>query len=294
MTPPVPQGGTPFERLVDLMRILRGEGGCPWDREQTHLSLTPYVIEEAYEVVECIEEGALPKLREELGDLLLQVVFHAQLATEEGLFTADDVAEAIIQKMLRRHPHVFGETAVADSAGVLRQWEQIKQQERREKAAGDEPAPFVSLLQGIPRGLPALLAAERVSSRAAEVGFEFEAPEQALAKVHEEIGEALEAWRSGDPERARDEMGDVLFAVANLCRMMGILSEDALRRTVGRFTQRFGHIERTAHDRGGRVADLGLEEMLRLWEESKSRAGKDAAVATPASSENPPGGPGST
>lgn len=260
------------------MGILRSDGGCPWDREQTHLSLTPYLIEEAYEVLECIEDGTLSKLREELGDLLLQIVFHAQLAREAGLFQMDDVAEAIVQKMVRRHPHVFGDSTVSDSSDVLRQWEQIKQRERSESVQGDDARPFVSLMHGIPRHLPALLAAERVADRAAEVGFEFETPERALAKVHEETQEALEAWRSGDKEHARDEMGDVLFAVANLCRMMGILSEDALRRTVGRFVQRFGHIEEVAHERGAAVSDLPLDEMLGLWEESKSHAGKDPAV----------------
>ncbi len=279
----LPQGATPFARLVDLMAILRSEHGCPWDREQTHQTLTPYLIEEAYEVLETIEElapdsqdapdphdAAWGKFRDELGDLLLQVVFHAQLAREAAHFTIDDVATAIVEKMVRRHPHVFADAVANDSGEVLSQWEQLKAREKAEKLGGSKGnQPRVSLLDGIPRQLPALLAAERISMRAAEVGFRWDDPETALAKIHEEVGEALAAWKSGNKDEARDEMGDVLFAVANLCREMGIISEDALRGTNDKFKSRFAHIEAVAAGRGVGVKDLQRDEMLRLWEESK-------------------------
>jgi len=262
----VPQGATPFDRLVDLMAILRSENGCPWDREQTHQSLTPYLIEEAYEALECIEAGDVEKLRGELGDLLLQIVFHAQLATEVGQFTAQDVAQAIVDKMIRRHPHVFGDKKVETADGVRQQWEQIKQ---REKSTAGE---LISLLDGIPKHLPALLAAARMTGRASEVGFRWDDPADALEKVREECDEALEAYRRGDHAATREELGDMLFAVANACRMMDVISEDALRHANRKFVGRFGHIEKAASDRGVSVSDLGVDELERLWEESKQAA----------------------
>jgi MazG family protein len=269
----LPKGATAFERLVDLMAILRAN--CPWDKKQTHQSLTPYLIEEAYEVLESIETAGPDfdrKLREELGDLLLQVVFHAQLAREEGRFTIDDVAEGIVEKMVRRHPHVFSDVEADTPDQVRRNWEEIK---AREKGAGLKKR--VSLMEGIPRHLPALLAAERVASRAADVGFEWEAAEGALAKIGEEAREALEAWQAGDHGHAREEMGDVLFACANLCRMMGVISEDALRHTTAKFVRRFGYIEARAAESGRVVSEMASDEMDRLWEESKSAPPKDGA-----------------
>ena len=265
---PHPRGATPFERLVDLMTTLRRS--CPWDRKQTHQSLTPYLIEEAYEVLESIEGGAdTPdfdrKLREELGDLLLQVVFHAELAREGGRFTIDDVADGIVDKMVRRHPHVFGDVSAETPDQVRRNWEEIK---AREKGAAAEKR--VSLMEGIPRHLPALLAAERVAGRAADVGFRWETPEEALAKIAEEADEALTAWKQGDHGHAREEMGDVLFACANLCRVMGVISEDALRHTTVKFVRRFSHIEQQAAASGRVVSDLSLTEMHVHWEESKN------------------------
>lgn len=279
------------------MATLRGENGCPWDREQTHQSLTPYLIEEAYETLECIEDRSMARLGEELGDLLLQIVFHAQLAREAGHFDVQDVAAGIVAKMVRRHPHVFGDSDAGTPGEVLRQWEQIKLQEKKSLAAAaasdasgeaqhgaaaaeDSGAPFVSLLDGIPRHLPALLAAERMSGRAAEVGFKWDDPGDALEKVHEECLEALEAWRNGDHAHTREEMGDVLFAVANACRMMGIISEDALRQTNAKFARRFQHIEREAARRGIPVSDLETPEQLMLWEDSKSEARSPGAPDT--------------
>lgn len=265
---PPPRGETPFARLVDLMTTLRAN--CPWDRKQTHASLTPYLIEEAYEVLECIEGGSASpdfdrRLREELGDLLLQVVFHAELAREGGRFTIDDVAQGIVDKMVRRHPHVYGDASADSPEAVRRNWEEIK---AREKGAAREKP--VSLMDGIPRHLPALLAAERVAGRAADVGFKWEDPRSALAKIAEEAGEALTAWERGDHAHARDEMGDVLFACANLCRVMGVVSEDALRQTTRKFVTRFSHIEATAAARGHAVSHFDLAEMESLWEESKN------------------------
>lgn len=265
---PQPRGNTGFERLVDLMVTLRAH--CPWDRKQTHQSLTPYLIEEAYEVLESIESGAdAPdfdrKLAEELGDLLLQVVFHAELAREAGRFTIDDVANGIVDKMVRRHPHVFGDATADTPDQVLRSWEEIK---AREKGATQERR--VSLMEGIPRHLPALLAAERVAGRAANVGFRWDTPEEALDKIAEEAQEALTAWKQGDHAHAREEMGDVLFACANLCRVMGVISEDALRHTTAKFVHRFSHIEQQAAASGRVVSDLSLGEMHVHWEESKN------------------------
>lgn len=265
---PHPRGATGFERLVDLMTTLRAH--CPWDRKQTHQSLTPYLIEEAYEVLESIESDAdAPdfdrKLREELGDLLLQVVFHAELAREGGRFTIDDVANGIVDKMVRRHPHVFGDVTAETPDQVRRNWEEIK---AREKGATQEKR--VSLMEGIPRHLPALLAAERVAGRAADVGFRWDTPEEALDKIAEEAQEALTAWKQGDHAHAREEMGDVLFACANLCRVMGVISEDALRHTTAKFVRRFSHIEQQAAASGRVVSDLSLAEMHVHWEESKN------------------------
>jgi uncharacterized protein YabN with tetrapyrrole methylase and pyrophosphatase domain len=285
------------------MATLRSEQGCPWDREQTHESLTPYLIEEAYETLECIEEGSMSHLREELGDLLLQVVFHAQLARERGDFGIDEVCQGIVDKMVRRHPHVFGDSSVDTASGVLTQWEQIKQQEKAAKlqaapasqvsplgqlaagdgadagaeggpehglAAAESPEPFVSLLDGMPRQLPALLAAERLSGRAAEVGFRWDAPHQALDKVAEELAEVLEAHRQGEPSRIREELGDLLFATANACRMLGVIAEDALREANQKFRKRFLHLEKTARRRGVSMPDIPRDEQLLLWVEAKN------------------------
>jgi tetrapyrrole methylase family protein/MazG family protein len=263
----LPAGDTPFERLVDLMAILRGPDGCPWDREQTHQTLTRYLVEESYEVLETIEDGDLSKLREELGDLLLQVVFHAQLARESGHFDVHDVSSGIVEKMVRRHPHVFAESDVQTAGQVVQQWEEIKLREKTERKTADQP---VSLMEGIPRHLPALLAAERMTSRAAEVGFTWDDPAVALDKVQEECQEALEAFRAGDHQATREEMGDLLFAVANACRMMGVMSEDALRQANKKFVTRFSYIERAAADKQLPVSELGIAALLDLWEESKS------------------------
>lgn len=241
----------PFEQLVAIMAELRSEHGCPWDREQTHLSLTRYLEEEAYEAVEAIEALDFERMREELGDVMLQIVFHAQLAQEQGRFDADGVCRAIIEKMIRRHPHVFGEAAALGTSGeVLQRWEQIKLEE---KGASRRE----SLLDGIPKALPALLQAERVQGRAADVGFDWPDLPAALAKVSEELEEVRSASSHAEAE---EEIGDLLFATVSAARKLGVNPETALRRTLRKFTDRFRALEAQ-----GPVSGLSPEEMLSRW-----------------------------
>lgn len=256
----MPGPGELFERLCDIMHRLRAPGGCPWDREQTHSSLIKYLIEESYEVAESIEQQNDPELTKELGDVLLQVVFHAEIAAEEHRFTISDVIEAICAKMIHRHPHVFGDATVKDSEAVLRQWESIKKVERGEGA---------SILDGIPAALPALLRAERLQSRASKVGFDWENASQVLAKIREELGEVEEVLETSR-EKLREELGDLLFAVANLARFLKIDPEQALQDCNRKFQQRFQHIETTLVSRGSNVEQAGLAEMDALWEEAKT------------------------
>ena len=254
------ESGKRFERLCEIMHRLRSPGGCPWDREQTHSSLIKYLIEESYEVAESIQLGDDLELQKELGDVLLQVVFHAEIASEENRFTIDDVIEAINAKMIQRHPHVFGDAKVDDSEGVLRQWESIKKQER---GAGS------SILDGIPAALPALLRAERLQARASKVGFDWENPSQVFEKIREELGELDEALGE-TREKITEELGDLLFAVANLARFLKIDPEQALQDCNRKFQQRFRHIETTLVSRGSSVEQAGLAEMDALWEEAKT------------------------
>lgn len=272
----------PLDPLVDVMARLRGPDGCPWDREQDHLSLRPFMIEEAYEAVDAIESGDADRLVEELGDVLLQVVFHSRLGEEAGRFTIDDVIRTVTDKMIRRHPHVFGDAVATDSATVLRNWEAIK---KSEAPGGDEGAP--SLLDGTPRHLPALLEAEQVQARAARVGFEWPDVAGALAKVQEEWQEVEEARKSGDSRRLHEEWGDLLFALVNVARYLNINSELALRETTARFRRRFAHVEAGARAQGRPLASLTLEEMDALWDEAKGQAGREAEPSDPASPRDP-------
>ncbi len=259
----MPGSGELFERLCEIMHRLRSPGGCPWDREQTHSSLIKYLIEESYEVAESIQMGDDLELRKELGDVLLQVVFHAEIAAAENRFTIDDVIEAINAKMIQRHPHVFGNARVDDSEGVLRQWESIKKEERGEGS---------SILDGIPVALPALLRAERLQTRASKVGFDWENPSQVLDKIREELNE-LEEVLNKSKEKVTEELGDLLFAVANLARFLKIDPEQALQDCNRKFLQRFRHIETTLRSRGSSVEHAGLAEMDALWEEAKTATG---------------------
>jgi len=263
--PPPASSPADFGALVAVMARLRDpEGGCPWDLAQTPLTLRKYVIEEAYEVVEAIESGVPSKLAEELGDLLLQVVFHAQFAQEAGDFDAGDVTRAIVEKLVRRHPHVFGTVSVSGEEEVLKNWEQIK---RGEPGYEDR----VGVLDGIPPALPALMRALEVSKRVVKVGFEWPTVGEVLDKVEEEIRELRAEIARGETARAADELGDLLFTLVNVARHLKIDPEDALRRMTLRFAARFRRIEQHASDAGRAVSDLSLEEMEAAWQAAKGR-----------------------
>ncbi|WP_211331980.1 nucleoside triphosphate pyrophosphohydrolase [Inmirania thermothiophila] len=251
-----------MRRLIDLMARLRDpERGCPWDRAQTFATIAPYTIEEAYEVADAIARGDLGALREELGDLLFQVVFHARMAEEQGAFDLRAVIDGLVAKMRRRHPHVFGDASVDDAAAQSRHWEAIKAAER---GAAD------SALDGIALALPALVRAAKVQRRAARVGFDWDAPEAVLEKVREETAELAAELAARDRARLADELGDLLFAAVNLARHLGVDAEDALRRATARFEARFRTMERLAAARGTALAALDAEALEALWAEAKA------------------------
>jgi len=264
-----------FSELVDLMARLRAPGGCPWDREQDHQSLKPYLLEEAYEVLEAIDRGSDEKLCDELGDLLLQIVFHAQIGSEEGQFDIAAVCRGISGKLLNRHPHVFGDAHVRDSDEVIDNWERIK---RAEPLNEDR----VSILDGVPKALPALQKATKVQKRVAKVGFDWDDHHGPADKVHEELEEVQAAVESGDPERLVAEIGDLLFAVVNLARRLGVDSEDALHLAVARFGERFRLMEQRAEAEGIEMQGLSLAELDRLWDAAKAEL--QASPPTPLSS----------
>lgn len=248
-----------FHQLVEVMRALRSEGGCPWDREQTHLTLKPYLIEEAYEVLDAVDREDDEELKKELGDLLLQVVFHARIAEEEGRFDIDQVACAIVEKLKRRHPHVFGNVEVSGSEQVLKNWEDIKNREGRR-----------SVLDGVPGALPALLKARRVQEKVSRVGFDWQDPAGALEKVCEEIDELKEAVQRGGGSDVEEELGDVLFSLVNVSRFLRVDAEEALRNTIHKFMRRFQYIEEQVAGKGDRLLkEYSLEELDSLWEKSK-------------------------
>jgi MazG family protein len=249
-----------FDELLAIMARLRGPGGCPWDREQTHRSIRKYVIEEAYEVAEAIDHDQPAELCAELGDLLLQVVVHAEMAQEAGRFTIDDVCRGIVDKMRRRHPHVFGDVAVDGAADVVRNWEAIKQRERGADA---------SVIDGVPRALPALQRAERIGEKAARVGFDWPDVAGVLRKVDEERAELAEAMQSGDRGRIADELGDLLLATANLARKLDLEPEQALGAAVDRFSDRFRQMESSARRDGEPLQELSADELDRRWERAK-------------------------
>lgn len=277
--------GKEFDELVQLMARLRAPDGCPWDRKQTHASLKPYLLEETYEVLETIDEGDVLNLKEELGDLLLQIVFHAQIGTETGTFTIQEVITLLADKLVRRHPHVFGQagegTEPLDAEQVYSRWEEIKRAER------NQPGREGSALDGVPKNLPALLRAYQVQGRASRVGFDWPHTsagfEQLCGKIDEEVMELRQARadredstnRDGQAQRdarVEEELGDVLFSLVNLARSLKVNPEDALRKAVNRFTTRFQYIESQAAGSGRKFADMSLSEMDRLWEEAKSQS----------------------
>ena len=247
-----------FARLIEIVKKLRGPGGCKWDRAQTHKSLVPYMTEELYEVIEAIEEDDMRKLKEELGDLLLHVVFQADLAEEEGHFTLADSIETISSKLVRRHPHVFAGLKVGSVSEIKKNWEEIKLREGRQ-----------SLLEGIPKNLPALLLARRVQQRASEVGFDWERVPSVIEKLEEEFLELKNAIESREQNRIRDELGDLLFTVVNLSRFLDIDPEDALRHTIKKFINRFKLVEEELRKKGKKLEEATLSEMDRLWNEIK-------------------------
>ena len=251
----------PLDRLLAIMARLRDPAdGCAWDIEQTFATIAPYTVEEAYEVADAIERNDLADLKDELGDLLLQVVFHARMAEEQGAFSFEDVATAINDKMVRRHPHVFAEETYASLAHQKEGWETLKAAERQAKGLG------ASLLDDVPVGLPGLTRAVKLSKRAAKVGFVWPTVQDVVKKLHEEVGEMLAEIEAGDLEKAREEIGDVLFVVANLARTLDVDPEDAVRYTNAKFVRRFQYIEQRLAERGKTPDDSDLAEMDALWD----------------------------
>jgi MazG family protein len=266
-----------FTDLVALMTKLRSPEGCPWDREQTYATLAPMLLEEAYEAFEAVEaarEGHPSELRDELGDMLFQIVFYAQVASERGDFKIDDVTDAVHAKMVRRHPHVFGDASAETSTDVLRSWEAIKAEEK--KAKQSDGAKPISILDGVSTKVPALMEAHQLSTKAARVGFDWEKIEDIFAKVQEEIQELLDAIKihadsksEADHTRVREEIGDLLFAVTNIARHLHVEPEAALKLTNRKFRQRFGHIEDRLQARDQNFTSATLEQLESLWQEAK-------------------------
>jgi len=281
--------GERFDALVKIMERLRADGGCPWDREQTRQSLKPFLIEEAYEVVEAIDDGDPKQLLEELGDLLFQVVFHAQVAAERGEFTIGQVLAASADKMVRRHPHVFSDGTASTAGEVLEQWEKLKREERDAVAAVPGSA-----LDGVPKELPALLRAQRLQDKASRAGFDWPEISGVIAKVQEELDELNAAIQGSAPdepvlsgvegavtstgsvrslseiEGVELELGDLLFSLVNMARFLNLSAEDALRKSIGRFSARFRYMEQTIERGGRRLKEASPEEMNSLWEEAKA------------------------
>jgi MazG family protein len=261
--------GERFQQLVELMARLRGPGGCPWDREQTFDTIKPYTLEETYEVLDAIDRRDWNGVAEELGDFLLQAVFYAQMAEEQGLFGIGDSLDAINRKLIRRHPHVFGEETAESAGDVKRIWGEIKAGEK--KGRGKDHA---GLLDSVPRAMSALVEAQQIASRAAGVGFDWENPEQVIEKLHEELAELNEARReaASDPGKTAElesELGDMLFVVVNLARFVKVDPEQALRKTNAKFRERFGYIEQRLRERGRKAEEANMAELEELWQEAK-------------------------
>ena len=253
-------------KLKDIASDLRAENGCAWDRKQTFSSLKPYLIEEAYEVYDAIDNNDPEHLKEELGDLLYQIYAHSQIASEMDLFDIDDVADGIVSKLIRRHPHVFGDENITDPEKVKERWEVIKKTEK----SGRE-----SILDGIPSHLPALVKAHRVQEKISHVGFDWEKPEDAAAKIDEELAEFREAMASGVKEKITEEAGDVLFSIVNVMRLAGIDSEDALRKTIDKFINRFKYLEKQSEKNGRSIKKMNIDEMEELWQQAKAALARD-------------------
>lgn len=264
--------GENFVQLVELMRRLRAPGGCPWDREQTFDSIKPYMLEEAYEVAEAIDNRDFKELREELGDLLLQVVFFSEMASNEAHFTIDDVVQAISDKLIRRHPHVFGDDSLGTGDQVKRRWAELKEEEKKQAAAaaGKTYEARKSVLDGVSKGTPSLMEAYQLTDRAAFVGFDWPNAEEIIQKMEEEIAELRDAQESGDMQHAADEVGDLLFTAVNLARGMKLEPESLLRKANRKFRTRFQWIEAKLAEQARKPQDASLAEMEELWQQAKA------------------------
>lgn len=251
-----------FDELVALMKMLRGPNGCPWDRKQTLATLKPFIVEESYEVVDAIDRNDRRALAEELGDFLLQAVFVAEIAREEGSFDIDDVITAIHDKLVRRHPHVFGDVQAKDAEQVLVNWEKLKNEERK--------AENKSVLAGVPQSLPALLKASRLTEKASRVGFDWRRADDVFPKIEEEVGELREAVAENDEQKIHDEIGDLLFTIANIARKLGVNAEEALQSSNRKFARRFEAMELEVRAGGRNLDQLTLEQMDALWDRAKA------------------------
>ncbi len=270
MPHPIPTAEqAPIDRLREIMHILRAPGGCPWDAEQTHESLLKHLIEEAYEVAEAIRGGDRDEIVDELGDLLLQPIFHAEIANETRAFDFDDIASAICEKLIRRHPHVFGDSDVDTPDAVLRQWEEIKSQEKGGPNRVESTTQQGYFVEKVNEGLPALMAADKLQKKVAKVGFDWPDTVPVISKIKEETEEVIEELESGDPESVREEIGDLLFAVVNLARKTGNDAEILLMETNRKFLKRFQKVEIALREQGKTLEDSTLEEMDSQWEIAK-------------------------
>ena len=256
--------GRKFEQLVEIMARLRAPDGCPWDREQTFDSIKPYTIEETYEVLDAIDARDWRGLAEELGDYMLQAVFYAQMAAEQQRFTISDSLTAINEKLIRRHPHIFGSGSAETAADVKRRWDEIKEEEKAGRGEGGK-----KMLEGIPRALPALVEAQQIASKAAGVGFDWENVEQVFDKMREELDELARARASAVQDDIENELGDLLFVMVNIARFLKVDPEQALRKTNAKFRRRFGYVEDRLRERGSSPQDSGIEEMENLWQQAK-------------------------
>ncbi len=262
MSRSAPDHAEPIARLREIVARLRAPDGCPWDIEQTHESLRGALLEETYELIDAIDNADDTNLREELGDLLLHVIMHAQMASERGAFEFDAVAAEICEKLIRRHPHVFGDQSAADSSEVLKQWEQIKREEKGDRT---------SILDGLPRALPALMRAQNAQKKAARAGFDWNEAAEVIAKIEEEIAEVRQAMIGASAAAVTEEIGDLLFSVVNLARKLGQDSEMTLNAATDKFVTRFRAVERAAAGSGKRVEDCSVEELNAYWDAEKAR-----------------------
>ena len=256
--------GEKFEKLVSIMARLRGPGGCPWDREQNFDTIKPYLLEETYEVMDAIDARDWTELADELGDLMLQAVFFAQMASEAGRFRIEDSLDAITNKLVRRHPHIFSDAEAQTAEDVKKRWDEIKKEEKQAK----QESPKL-LLESVPRSTPALVEAQQISSRAARAGFDWENIDQVIDKLHEELEELRQAREGSSHEEVEHEIGDILFVIVNIARFAQVDPEQALRKSNGKFRRRFAHVERSLLARGRQLADSNIAEMEQLWQEAK-------------------------